>query len=278
MDNAALVTAIEQKTAWAKRKVLEMCVHANLGHLTTAYSCAEIVAALYYGVMRIDPQDPEWDGRDWFIMSKNHGSLMHYPYLADLGFFPAEELMTFMDDATLFGGHSKRAINGMDFAGGSLGIGLGVGAGIAYAHKMDGKQNKTFVIVGDGETYEGSIWEAAMFAAHNKLDNLITVLDRNHLSCTDFTENMLKSEPIDEKWHAFGWEVRKCNGHDVGELLNIFADVHERKNEKPLIVIADTVKGHGIDFMSNQPLFHGNAPPKDRIDEAFAQVTGGADI
>ena len=269
MDNYSL---IEQKVAWAKRKVLEMCIQANLGHLTTAYSCAEIVATLYYGVMRVDPDKPQWDDRDRFIMSKNHGSIMTYPILADMGFFDLSELDTFMADGTHLGGHSKSGLPGVDFSGGSLGIGLGVASGLAYSAKMDVKDWLTFTLVGDAESYEGSIWEAAMFAGHNELHNLIAVLDRNRLGVTGFTENLLRLEPISDKWSAFGWEVRKVDGHNIKALFESLSDVRERKTNKPLMIIAETTKGNGIDFMSNEPLYHGVPPKSTDIERAFRQL------
>jgi transketolase len=245
-----------------------------MGHLTSAYSCAEIVSALYYGIMRHDPQNPKWDERDRFILSKNHGSLMLYPILADLGYFPENELMTFMRDGTRLGAHSKLTLEGIDFAGGSLGIGLGVGAGLAYAAKMDRKDWLTFVLVGDGECHEGAVWEAAMFAAHNKLGNLTAIVDRNRLCVTDFTEKILRLEPQMDKWLAFGWEAREVNGHDVAQVLAVFDDIRNRGEERPLAIIADTIKGNGIDFMSNALFFHGTAPKGDQIERAIAQIEG----
>jgi transketolase len=263
---------LRQKVRRAKRKVLEMCVAAGKGHLTTAYSCAEIVSVLFYEVLRIDSKNPRWSERDRFIMSKNHGSLMTYPILADLGYFDENELNTFMTDNTRLGGHSKLNIDGTDFAGGSLGIGLGVGVGLAYAAKMDKRDFLTFVLIGDGESYEGAIWEAAMVAAHNKLGNLIAVLDRNRLCCTDFTEKILRLEPFADKWRAFGWDVEEIDGHSISQLTAAFDGIHEQKREKPFVIIANTTKGNGIDFMSNAPLYHGVAPEKHNIEKAFAQL------
>jgi len=266
------IEQIKQKVAQAKRKVLEMCLRANLGHLTTAYSCAEIVAALYYGIMRVDPKRPQWVDRDRFVMSKNHGSLMTYPILADIGFFDSVELDNFMLDGTRLGGHSKLGIPGADFSGGSLGIGLGVAAGLSYSAKMDGKKWMTFAIVGDAESYEGSIWEAAMFAAHNELNNLVVFLDRNRLGVSGFTEELLRLEPIADKWSAFGWEVRNVDGHNIKDLFSILEDIRERSSNKPLIIIAETIKGNGIDFMSNQPLYHGIPPKSADAERAFKQL------
>jgi len=272
---AGKIEYIRQKTWEAKKKVLEMCVMANKGHLTTAYSCAEIVAVLYYGIMRHDPKNPNEPLRDRFIMSKNHGSLMLYPILADFGYFPDSELLTFMQDGTRLGGHAKTILEGIDFAGGSLGMGLGVGAGLAYAAKMDKQDWLTFVLIGDGECYEGSIWEAAMFTSHNALGNLIAIVDRNRLCCTDFTEKILKLDPLANKWQAFGWDVIEVDGHNVDELLFYLGNVHNVKRQKPLVLIANTTKGNGIDFMSDAPLYHGIAPEKENIERAFFQINKG---
>jgi transketolase len=265
---------IRQKTSEAKMRTFTMCVDAGKGHLTSAYSCAEIIAVLYYDVMRHDPQNPTWENRDRFIMSKNHGTVIQYPFLADLGYFPEEELGTYMQDGGRLAGHSYRVVEGIDFSGGSLGIGLGVGAGLAYAAKMDSHDWLTFVLIGDGECYEGSIWEAAMFASHNKLGNLVAILDRNGLACTDFTESMLRLEPLGKKWQAFGWDVKHVDGHDVNGLLAVFQDIHCFNSERPLVIIAETVKGNGIDFMCNNPFAHGQVPTGDNITHAYAQLEG----
>ncbi len=266
------VQEITKKVAAAKQKVLNMCVAAGKGHVTTAYSCAEIVAVLYYDILRIDPQRPGWANRDRFIMSKNHGSVMTYPILADLGFFDVAELETFMIDGTRLGGHSKLCLPGVDFAGGSLGIGLGVAVGMAYAAKMDRKEWLTFCLIGDAECYEGAIWEAAMLAGHHKLSNLVTILDRNRLGVTGFTEEQLRLAPLADKWSAFGWEVREVNGHSIEDLLVVFSDIRDTQRDKPLMIIANTTKGHGIDFMSDAPLYHGEPPKGDNIERAYAQL------
>ena len=269
----ANVCILQSKAQKAKLKVLEMCVKARLGHLTTAYSCTEILAVLYYEVMNHDPKNPKDPARDRFVMSKNHGSLMLYPILADLGYCEESELETFMQNGTRMGGHSKLTLPGIEFAGGSLGIGFGVGAGMAYADKMDKQGNITFVLIGDGECYEGSIWEAAMFASHNRLSNLVAIVDRNRLCVTDFTEQMLKLEPLAEKWRSFGWEAVEIDGHSVAELCVSFENIRNKK--KPYVIIANTTKGNGIDFMSDAPLYHGLAPQGGEIERAFKQVKGG---
>lgn len=272
----AKIKYLRKKTYRAKRKVLEMVCRTGMGHLSSAFSCAEILTVLYYEVMRIDVDAPDSALRDRLIISKNHASVMQYPILADLGFFQEEELETFLSPVTgqahYFGSHAKLSIPGVDFAGGSLGIGLGAAAGIAYAAKFDRHPNLTFCLLGDGECAEGSVWEAAMFSAHYQLDNLIVIVDRNRLAITDFTETMLALEPLEDKWKAFGWETRRCNGHDIGELRSCFQDVREREVGKPLCVIADTVKGKGIDFIEDRLNWHGAAPKGMDIAKAYASL------
>lgn len=263
---------IKAKVNMAKRRVLDMCISAKKGHVTTAYSCAEIIAVLYYAVMHIDPQNPWWRERDRFVMSKNHGSVMTYPVLADLGFFETSELDTFMADGTRLGGHSKLGLPGVDFAGGSLGIGLGVAVGMAYAANLDHESWLTFCLIGDAECYEGSIWEAAMLAGHHKLNNLVGILDRNRLGVTGFTEDLLRLESLRAKWTAFGWDVAEIDGHDVGAIMDVLSDIHGQKRERPLMIIANTTKGHGIDFMSDEPLCHGEAPKAGDIERAYKQL------
>lgn len=256
-----------EKTYYMKRKCLEMCVNAGIGHVTSAFSCAEIIAVLYYEVMRYEKRSWQPAG-DHFIMSKNHGSVITYPVFADLGWLPEDELMRFMKDGSRLGAHGKRSIPGVEFAGGSLGIGLGVGTGLAYGLRLAGDAGNTFVLVGDGECYEGSIWEAAMFAGHHKLDNLIVVVDRNHLACTDFTEHMLGLESMRNKWAAFNWEVAEIDGHDLGQIENTLRWAVEYRG-KPVCILADTEKGHGIPFMCNSPFTHGEAPKGESIEKAF---------
>ena len=263
---------IKAKVNMAKRRVLDMCVSAKKGHVTTAYSCAEIIAVLYYAVMRVDPQNPQWRERDRFVMSKNHGSVMTYPILADLGFFDASELDTFMAGGTRLGGHSKLCLPGVDFAGGSLGVGLGVAVGMAYAAKLNRESWLTFCLIGDAECYEGSIWEAAMLAAHHKLNNLVGIVDRNRLGITGFTEDLLRLEPLSAKWSAFGWNVVEIDGHNITEIMDVLSNIRDQKRENPLMIIANTTKGHGIDFMSDEPLCHGEAPKANDIERAYAQL------
>lgn len=276
MQGNEQVRYLREKTCRAKERVLDMVCRAGMGHLSSAFSCAEILSVLYYRIMCVNPDTPDLAERDRLVISKNHASVMQYPILADLGFFPENELEAFLSpvlgQAHQFGSHAKNSLPGVDFSGGSLGIGLGVAAGIACAAQYDQKSFLTFCLLGDGECDEGSVWEAAMFAAHYRLGNLIAIVDRNRLAITGFTETMMALEPLADKWRAFGWEVRSCNGHDIGELLACLQDVHNRVNEKPLCVIANTVKGKGVEFIEDQLNWHGAAPKGEDIARAKASL------
>jgi transketolase len=269
--DSSMIQFVKKKRNQAKRKCLEICINAGKGHITSAFSCAEIVSVLYYSIMQYDIKRPHWQGRDRFIMSKNHGSIITYPILADLGFFNMSEIDTFLQNGSKFGMHSKKNIPGIDFSGGSLGIGLGVASGLAYFAKASHEDWLTFALLGDGECYEGSIWESAMFAGHNELYNLIAIIDRNNLSANNFTEKALRLEPFADKWHSFGWEVREVAGHDITALLEVFKDVRTRRGQ-PLCIIANTIKGKGIEYMHNQPFLHGKTPTGEKAKTAFEQL------
>lgn len=261
-----------EKCKEIKSSALEMCIAAGKGHVTSAFSCAEIVIVLYYAIMRYEVKDPFWEKRDRFIMSKNHGSVITYPILADLGYINKDELKTFMKDGSRLGGHSKRNVPGVEFSGGALGIGLGIACGLAYAAKINQETWLTFAIVGDGECYEGSIWESVLFAGHNNLNNLIVFLDRNYMCITDYTENMLALEPMEDKWKAFNWDVKRIDGHCIEEILISVAGVRSRRSNRPLCIICDTKKGNGIDFMCEMLLMHGIAPSGEAAEWARAQI------
>ena len=268
---------LNEKSRQLRLRMLKMCVKAGFGHVTSALSCADILVALYYDRMNLDKNNPAWDGRDRFFLSKNHASIMLYPIFADFGWITEDDLEKFGDDDSLLGCHSKFGIAGVDFAGGALGIGLGAACGFAYAAKCDGKSLKTYCVIGDGECYEGSIWESAMFAAHNKLSNLIVFLDRNRMCITDFNENLVAQEPFADKWRAFGWYVDRIDGHDISKIIAAVEKAGAENPEgKPVMIICDTVKGHSVDFMENAMFMHGWAPKGEKAERAIAQL-GGAD-
>jgi len=244
-----------------------MCCRAETGHVTSSFSCTEILVALYYGgILRYRPDEPAWKDRDRFILSKGQASVILYPILADLGFFPRRHLETFCRSDGRFGVHLQHDVPGVEITSGSLGQGFGVATGIALAAKMNRELYMTFALLGDGECYEGSVWESAMFAAHHNLNNLVAIVDRNFLCATGFTEDMLELEPLDAKWRAFGWEAINIDGHSFEDIFEALKDVRSRKRRKPLVLIADTVKGKGAGSMCYQPLWHARAPKGAEID------------
>lgn len=269
------VKMLEEKAKMAKVKAAQMCVDKQKGHITSALSCAEILTVLYYQIMRVDPQNPGWKDRDRFIMSKNHGSVITYPILADLGYFPVAVLETYQENGSSLGTHSKLTIPGVEFAGGSLGIGLGAACGMALAAKADGAAWKTYCLVGDCECQEGAIWESIMFAGHNRLENLIMIIDCNGEGCTDFIQELVSLVPWREKLEAFGWEVREIqNGHSVEELAELFAYAEEDGRIHPLCFLVNTIKGHGISFMEHVPWLHGQVPKGEDGARALAELRG----
>ena len=264
---------LEAKAKEIRNLVLDMCTTAKTGHVTSAFSCVEILVALHYaGVMRFDPMNPEWEGRDRFILSKGQASVILYPILADLGFFPKSDLDSFCKADGKFGVHLQHSVPGVEITSGSLGMGFGIATGTALAAKKDRTLPMTFALLGDGECYEGSIWEAAMFAAHNDLNNLVAIVDRNYQCVTNFTENIVALEPMGKKWASFGWQVKRINGHSFSELLGALEGVRARRNRQPLVIIADTVKGQGVSFMEFNPIWHGAAPSGDEAKQAKAEI------
>jgi transketolase len=271
------ISVLEEKAQHIRKLVMDMCCSAGTGHVTSAFSCTEIMVALYYsGLMCVDPANPQWEDRDRFILSKGQASVILYPILADLGFFPLDELKRFAQLEGKFGVHLQHNVPGAEITSGSLGMGFGIATGLAQAAKMDRRRHMVFALLGDGECYEGSIWEAALYASHNRLNNLVAIVDRNHLCVTNFTENMLELEPFDKKWEAFGWNVKTIDGHSFEEILNALEGVRSRKSSKPSVIIADTVKGKGVSFLCYNPLWHGVCPKGEHAQAAKSELSEGA--
>ncbi len=268
-----LLTRLERKSYELRKTILEMCIRAGTGHVTSSFSCVDILVALFYGdVMRLDPENPEWEERDRFILSKGQASPALYAILADLGFFDRGELDSFAQKGGMFGVHLQYDVPGVEITSGSLGHGFGVAAGIALGLNMDRRLPLVFALLGDGECHEGSIWETAMFASHNNLNNLIAIVDRNYMCATGFTENIVSVEPLEDKWKSFGWEVVCIDGHSYRDILDTLRRVRCRKSIQPLVIIAETVKGEGIDFISNVPLWHAVAPKGEDIERARKEL------
>ena len=254
-------TELKKKANDIRHLVLDMCVQAGTGHVTSSFSSVELLVALYYGdILHYDVANPKWDNRDRFILSKGQASPLLYAVLADLGFYPREELNKFCHVDGIFGVHLQNDVPGVEITSGSLGHGLGIAAGLALAAKKDANSFLIFTLLGDGECHEGSVWESAMFAAQHKLNNLVAIIDRNKLCVTDFVDSIVSLDPFTKKWESFGWEVSNVNGHSFEEILGVLKPIRERKADKPLMIIADTVKGKGVSFMENKPLWHGLAP------------------
>lgn len=264
---------LKEKALWVRQKVMEMCLAAGAGHIAPAYSWTDIAVALYYGgILRIDPKNRFWEDRDRFILSKGQACASLYAILADLGFFPVEELMSYCQTGSRLGGHSESHVPGVEAFTGSLGHGLSIASGMALAAKIDKKDYFTYVLLGDGELQEGSNWEAAMFAAHHKLDNLIAIVDRNMLQAIDFTEESLGLEPLEEKWKSFGWKVSHVDGHDFKDMIGCFKKLKKAKSEKPSAVIAHTTKGKGVSFMENRSEWHFRIPEGEEIEKAKEEL------
>jgi transketolase len=255
-----------------RQRVLEMCADAGEGRLASAFSCTEILVALFYGgILRYDVDDLQWEGRDRFIMSKSPGVVGLYPILSDLGFFPEIELERYCRSDGRLGPYGDN-IPGVEAVWGSLGHGLGVGAGLALAAKRDDKDYMTVVLLGDGECYEGSVWEAAMFAGHHRLNNLVGIIDRNWICTIDFTESCLRLEPLENKWREFGWDVVTIDGHSFDEIFAAFKDFRNRESSRPLMIIASTVKGKGISMLENNPMSHVIIPMAEQLNRAREEL------
>lgn len=261
---------LEWKAAFLRKHIVKTAVSAGKGHVAPALSWVEIAVTLFYGgYLNVRPYDPQWAERDRFILSKGHGCLTLYAVLADMGFFDLAELETFVKDGSRLAGHPDPNIPGIEVLSGSLGHGLGVGAGLCLGAKLDHRNLKTYVLLGDGECQEGSIWEAAAFVNHHRLTNLVAIVDRNHLGATDFTEQVMSLEPFRARWEAFGWEVRTVDGHSFKELSEAFTLNPLDKHERPVVILANTIKGKGLDFMEGEARWHHQLPTGTQADEAL---------
>lgn len=270
------LTGLRQKAGWVRRQILEMSVAAGAGHIAPAFSCVDILVALYYGgFLRIDPDHPKRAERDRFILSKGHAAVALYAILADCGFFPVSELKTFTQAGSRLGGHTENIIPGVEVATGSLGHGLPIGAGLALAAKMDKKKYRTVCLMSDGECHEGSVWEAAMFAGHHRLNNLIAIIDHNGLSAIDFLDKYLDISPLEKKWEAFGWDTIIVDGHSFKDLLSVLNNLQLRCSPRPLVIIALTTKGKGVSFMENEPIWQYRVPQGDDLKLARKELSCG---
>ncbi len=259
-----------------RQYILEMVYTAGSGHPGGSLSAADIITALYFHIMKHDPKNPQWKERDRFILSKGHAAPALYAALALSGYFPVEELSTLRKLGSRLQGHpDMRKTPGVEISTGSLGQGISCAIGFALAGKLDRKQYYVYTLIGDGESDEGEVWEAAMCAAHYKLDNLIAFLDRNKLQIDGNTEQVMSIEPVASKWNAFGWHVIEINGHNMREIL-ASVDAAKEVKGRPKMIIAHTIKGKGVSFMEGAVAFHGKAPNKAEYEQGMKELKAEA--
>ncbi|MEV5025089.1 transketolase [Paenibacillus sp. LPE1-1-1.1] len=264
--------ALKAKAANIRMDLLRMIHHAKTGHTGGSLSNTDILTALYYRIMKLDPQNPKWDKRDRFIASKGHSVESLWCILADLGFFPKEELQTFSQFGSRLIGHPNNKVNGIEMNTGALGHGLAISVGMALASKRDNSGYRVFCLMGDGEQAEGSVWEAAMAGAHFKLDNLVGIIDRNRLQISGPTEEVMGLDPLEDKWEAFGWHVVSINGNDMDEIVQALEAAPAAKN-KPTLIMANTVKGKGVSFAENSAKWHHHVPSDEQLELAINELT-----
>jgi transketolase len=260
---------LKRKIRDIRMLAIQGIAEAGSGHPGASFSAAEIMGTLYFRKMRHNPSKPDWNERDYFINSKAHSAPGYYATLAMAGYFPTEEIKTLRKIGARLQGHPVRysqhqkhhSVPGVEYSGGSEGIGLSVSIGIAIANKLDGKKNRVYTLLGDGESNEGQIWEAAMAAPKFKLDNLVAILDRNRIQQDGFTEDVMPLDPLRDKWLAFNWNVIEIDGHKVEQIIDALNRASQLE-DKPTLLIANTIKGNGIKHMTNNPQWHGKAPPR----------------
>jgi len=266
---------LKSKALEIRQQIVNVTYSCGGTHIGGSLSQTDVMVALYYKYLSFDAQNPLWDDRDRFILSKGHGGVGHAAVLADVGFFPPEELAHFNKTGSPFGMHLDwLKVKGVDASTGSLGHGLAIGNGMAYGAKLAGKSWHTYVVLGDGELNGGPVWESAMATSHFKLSNLTAVVDRNRLCIDGFTEDIMALEPLKDKWVAFGWNVLEINGHDFDQICEAIESALGEKG-RPTVIIATTVKGKGVDFMENQASWHYAGLDEAMRDEALKSLQRG---
>lgn len=255
-----------------RKDIIKMLYLAGSGHTGGSLSATDILTTLYFNVMNHDPKNPSWPDRDRFVLSKGHGCPALYAVLARAGYIPMEELKTLRKLNSRLQGHpSKVDLPCLEASTGSLGQGLGMSMGMALGAKLDQKSFRVYCLMGDGEQNEGSVWESAMAAAHYHLDNLVGIIDHNYLQIDGYTKKIMDTDPLGEKYRAFGWHVIKVDGHNFEQLLKAFNDARQVKN-KPTLILARTVKGKGVSFMEDKVEWHGKAPDEDETNQALKEL------
>lgn len=270
--NKTTLKELKKHALSVRKNVVEAVFSAASGHPGGSLSSADILTALYFEEMRVDTKNPKWEDRDRFVLSKGHCTPGLYGVLAEKGFFPAKDLLTFRKADSYLEGHpNMQYVPGVDMSTGSLGQGISAAVGMALAGKLDKKAYRVYALLGDGELQEGQVWEAAMSAAHYKLDNLTAFLDYNGLQIDGRITDVMSPEPVADKFAAFGWDVLVIDGHDFEQIIGAINKAKETK-DRPTIIIAKTIKGKGVSFMENQAGWHGSAPNKEQRDQAIAEL------
>ena len=266
------VTELREMAKKLRRHIITMTATAGSGHPGGSLSAADIVTALYFKIMRHNPQNAQWANRDRFILSKGHAAPILYAALAESGYFPVEELTTLRKLDSRLQGHTDRNLTpGVEMSTGSLGMGLSFGVGVALAGRLDHRDYCTYVLLSDGECEEGQIWEAALSAAQFKLDNLVAIVDCNKMQLSGWTRDIMNLEPLGQKWQAFGWHDIDIDGHDFSQILAALQEARKIRT-KPIVIIARTIKGKGVSFMENNVKFHGKAPTAEEAKRALREL------
>jgi len=256
-----------------RRHIVTMIAAAKSGHPGGSLSAVELIASLYFGGrMRHDPANPQWKDRDRFVLGKGHAAPVLYATMAEAGYTPVDQLNTLRKFGSIYQGHpDRRFIPSLEASTGSLGEGLSVACGMALAARLDGSSSRAYAMLGDGEIQEGQVWEAAMFAAYHKIDNVVCIVDYNKIQLDGFVKDIMEVEPLADKWRAFGWHVVELDGHDLDAVNAAYDEAHATKG-KPTVLVAHTVKGKGVSFMENNPKFHGVAPTAEELEKALAEL------
>ena len=271
-SSSASVAEMEAIAKRLRRHIITMLGKAGSGHPGGSLSAVEILTTLYFKVLRHKPQDPHWPDRDRFILSKGHAAPVLYATLAECGYFPVEELATLRQMSSRLQGHTDSTLTpGVEVSAGTLGQGLSLAIGVALAGRLDSKDYRTYVLLGDGECDEGQVWEAAMSTAHFKVDNLVAIVDNNGQQLDGWNRDVMNLDPFPAKWQAFGWQVIEVDGHSIPQLLQAL-DQAKRIKRQPTVIIAHTVKGKGVSFMENNNDFHGKAPNAEEVKLALKEL------
>ncbi|MBU2541415.1 MAG: transketolase [Candidatus Omnitrophica bacterium] len=275
VPNQKLIKRLNLVAKEVRQDIVRTSFSSKSAHIAASLSAVDILVALYFEILKVKSNDSLWSGRDRFILSKGHGCLGLYATLTRAGFLSQAQLKSFCRDGGCLGGHPEFGrIPGLEASTGSLGHGLSIGEGMALSFKHGRKKNKVFVLLGDGECNEGSIWEAAMSISHFKLDNICAIIDYNKLQATGRTEAIMALEPFKKKWEAFGWQCKEINGHRMNEILAALKSIPFKKN-KPSLIIAHTVKGKGISFMENKLIWHYRPPNEKEMMRALKELSKG---